>query len=191
MFGMPVICYLFLGGMGAGLCICSSVVALLVPVERYGARLRSRGATPSVLYAVVPRAYRMLVAPGYLAAAFCIAVGSIMLLVDLGVPNRATLLFQSPTTSLLTVGSFALVALFALSAVSSVGWGLPSSRFRVGILRKLAAASVAAGAVVAAYASAVKQLPATGDSAVYLLCAAVIAASLIGIALAQARRNRD
>ncbi len=151
MFGMPVICYLFLGGMGAGLCICSSVVALLVPVERYGARLRSRGAGPSVLYAVVPRAYRMLVAPGYLAAAFCVAVGSIMLLVDLGVPNRATLLFQSPTTSLLTVGSFALVALFALSAVSSVGWGLPSSRFRVGILRKLAAASVAAGAVVAAY----------------------------------------
>lgn len=40
-------------------------------------------------------------------------------------------------------------------------------------------------------ASAVKQLPATGDSAAYLLCAAVIAASLIGIALAQARRNRD
>ncbi|MDD7368960.1 MAG: SpaA isopeptide-forming pilin-related protein [Berryella intestinalis] len=40
-------------------------------------------------------------------------------------------------------------------------------------------------------ASAAKQLPVTGDSALYLLCAAVIAASLIGIAVAQARRNRD
>lgn len=151
MFGMPVICYLFLGGMGAGLCICSSVTALLVPVERYGARRRARDAGPAVLYAVVPRGYRLLIAPGYLAATFCVAVGSIMLVVDLGVPNRATLLFQSPTPSLLTVGSFSLVTLFALGAVSAVGWGLSSSRFRVGILRGIACVSIGAGAVVAAY----------------------------------------
>lgn len=39
MFGVLIVCYLFLGGLGGGLCLVLSLVGLTVPREELGRRI--------------------------------------------------------------------------------------------------------------------------------------------------------
>ena len=116
--------YLFLGGTGAGTCAVLSVVALLVPRQEIAienpssARLRLRATVR------VPETYRRLLAPGFAAAFVALALGSAMLVADLGDPAMAVALFLHPTATFMSAGAFSLVVCLAVSAFLSVAWGL-------------------------------------------------------------------
>ena len=100
MLGTFVVLYLFLGGAGAGALFVAAVWSLLFH------RTVTRTFEQS-------RAFR----------AFC-------LLIDLGSPHRFFLLFLRPTASLLSVGSFVLLATLLasglLAAFHALGWSAPS-----------------------------------------------------------------
>ncbi|OUO91816.1 polysulfide reductase [Gordonibacter sp. An230] len=122
-----VVCYLFLGGAGAGTLLVLCALALLsmraiAPTD--GARLRA-----SILY-------RRLLVPGFASAFALLALGAVCLAVDLGSFDGALLLFVRPRVTHLTVGAWALAAGLLLSALSCAAWS--SARgWRLSVVRAL------------------------------------------------------
>ena len=108
-----VVCYLFLGGTGAGLCLVLSVLGLLVP--------RSCLSTPPGVHLHPSAAYRKLLGSGLVAAFVLLALGIVCLVADLGNAERMILLLVHPTASYLAVGSWALAACLALAAALGLG----------------------------------------------------------------------
>lgn len=99
---MLTICYLFLGGTGAG------ALAVLCVLE-CARTLRWRAlAMPEEFFA-----------RGWPVCTVALATGILCLLVDLGRPDRLLLLLISPEPSAIAVGSFALVAALACAAAFS------------------------------------------------------------------------
>ena len=103
-----MVCYLFLGGTGAGLCLVLSVLGLLVP--------RSCLSTLPGVHLHPSAAYRKLLGSGFVAAFVLLALGIVCLVADLGNAERMILLLVHPTASYLAVGSWALAACLALAA---------------------------------------------------------------------------
>lgn len=104
MLGSFVVLYLFLGGCGAGVLLVAAAWSLLFRRTRTRSRAQSR-AFDGLAGTLAAIAFVMLA-----VSAFC-------LLLDLGRPQRFFLLFARPTPSLLTFGSFALLASLAVSGV--------------------------------------------------------------------------
>ena len=109
-----MVCYLFLGGTGAGLCLVLSVLGLLVP--------RSCLSTPPGVHLHPSAAYRKLLGSGLVAAFVLLALGIVCLVADLGNAERMILLLVHPTASYLAVGSWALAACLALAAALGLAW---------------------------------------------------------------------
>lgn len=103
MLGSFVVLYLFLGGCGAGVLLVAAAWSLLFRRTRTRSRAQSR-AFDGLAGTLAAIAFVMLA-----VSAFC-------LLLDLGRPQRFFLLFTRPTPSLLTFGSFVLLASLAVSA---------------------------------------------------------------------------
>ena len=115
MLGTFVVLYLFLGGAGAGALFVAAVWSLLFH------RTVTRTFEQS-------RAFRALAGRLYLVGFGLLALSVFCLLIDLGSPHRFFLLFLRPTASLLSVGSFVLLALLAsglLAAFHALGWPAP------------------------------------------------------------------
>lgn len=112
MLGSFVVLYLFLGGCGAGVLMAASVWSLVL--YRAGAQSSRQSCACAALIGKL-----------YLTALVILALASLCLLLDLGRPQRFLLLFLRPTPSLLSVGSFVLLATLAvagcLAATCSVG----------------------------------------------------------------------
>ncbi len=100
--------YLFLAGMGAGAFLISAVVDL--SLRRWNPPWLESAAT---------------VTDGgmYLGPA-TVGLGLVFLLADLGYPERAFHVFFTPSTSLLTLGSWAIVAFIACSVLALLVSGL-------------------------------------------------------------------
>ncbi|MEE0593250.1 MAG: polysulfide reductase, partial [Eggerthella lenta] len=79
-----VVCYLFLGGTGAGLALALSVLGLLVP--------HACVSTPPGVHLRPNAAYRKLLGSGFAAAFVLLALGIVCLLADLGNAERVILL---------------------------------------------------------------------------------------------------
>lgn len=134
MFNALTICYLFLGGTGAG------ALAVLCVLECARA-LRWRAlAMPEEFFA---RAWPV--------CTVTLAVGILCLLADLGRPDRLLYLLTSPEPSAMAVGSFALAAALALSAAFSAFALFDGVRLPRAAVAALAAAGIAAAALTAAY----------------------------------------
>lgn len=135
-----IVCYLFLGGAGAGMCLVLSVMGLLVPAACLpGAPLRAHRAAV---------AYRRLFAPGYALSLALLALGMVCLLADVGSVDRVLLLFARPSLSFVAVGAWALAAcalLVTLLALAWQGFGLRGVAVRVaGVVAVLVALVCAA-----------------------------------------------
>lgn len=104
-----VVAYLFFGGAGAGACFVASLLALRSP----------RGAVRNVEFA--PYYGRFYVAT-YSCAAACLLVGAVCLSFDLGRFDALVVLLFSPRISYIAVGSFAVLACFALSLALVLAW---------------------------------------------------------------------
>lgn len=101
-----VVAYLFFGGAGAGACFVASLLSLRSP----------RGAVRNVEFA--PYYGRFYVAT-YSCAAACLLVGAVCLSFDLGRFDALVVLLFSPRISYIAVGSFAVLACFALAVLSA------------------------------------------------------------------------
>lgn len=97
MLGSFVVLYLFLGGCGAGVLLTATVWSLLF----HRTRTRTRQQT---------RTFDGLIGCLYAAGLVLLAAAALCLLLDLGRPQRFLLLFLRPTLSLLSAGSFLLLA---------------------------------------------------------------------------------
>ena len=95
--GTLVVVYLFLGGCGAGVMCATSLWSLVFH--------RSMGRSLAQT-----RAFDCLKARCYVAGFAALCMAALCLLLDLGRPQFAFLLFTQPTTSILSFGSFVLLA---------------------------------------------------------------------------------
>ena len=142
MFDSLVIGYLFLGGAGGG--------ALVVLGAFEGARTLGlrRPELPDELFA---RAWPV--------CAVALATGIVCIAADLGRPDRLLGLVASPRPTPLAVGAYALVAgLLCAAAFSALAlFDGAASRVPRGVRLALAAASLAAGGVTAAYTGVLLQ----------------------------------
>ncbi len=99
---MLVILYLFLGGCGGGLLFVATTGSLLF----YRSMRRTQEAT---------RVFARLMKHCYALGLLLVLFAAACLVIDLGQPVRMYLLFTRPTTSVLSYGSFILLATMLLS----------------------------------------------------------------------------
>ncbi|WP_304426932.1 NrfD/PsrC family molybdoenzyme membrane anchor subunit [uncultured Adlercreutzia sp.] len=137
MFGIGVVCYLFLGGMGGGLCIVLGILALMVP------DLLVSGCFSS--------AYRGFFARGYAAAALILLLGSLCLLADSGNYDALKHLFVPRRLTYLTAGAYLLTALIVISVAYSICWRGGSIRALRTLYRCRAILSILLGIAVTLY----------------------------------------
>lgn len=149
--GLNIVCYLFLGGSGGGLCLVASVLALLAPRESVAAGMRSlNGRSYRCVLHVTP-VYRRLFGPLYVCALVLLALGCLFLVADLGVFNRAVLLFLYPQPTFITFGAYALSACMLLCLALAAVWGLSLNYWRYRIVCVLEVVAAIAGFAVALY----------------------------------------
>ena len=151
MFDSMVVIYLFLGGAGAGACVLLSVMGLLVRREDATAVQVQPNRGKVVRVMAASRPYRRLFAPAYAVALVMVAIGALVLVLDLGVAGRTPLLFLEPHLTFLTFGAFALVALLAAALVLAYVWAVDSARWRWGFVRACQVACLLFGLGVVGY----------------------------------------
>lgn len=157
MFGPLIVCYLFLGGAGAGACFVLAVLGLLAPRELVAALASQErahdGRRPTRLRAELcpPESYRRLLAPGYLVAFAALVLGMVCLLVDVGRVDRLMLLLVSPTLSFVAVGTWSLVVCAVLAVLAGLAWGGLARRWSVAVVRVVQGVLVLAALVVMVY----------------------------------------
>lgn len=96
MFDVLVVCYLFLGGLGGGLCLALSLLGLAVP--------------PMLLIPCPSVLHRRFFFWGYTASGLTLMLASLCLLADAGNYEALPHLFFSGRLSYLSFGAYALVA---------------------------------------------------------------------------------
>ncbi|MEG1751261.1 MAG: NrfD/PsrC family molybdoenzyme membrane anchor subunit [Raoultibacter sp.] len=116
MLGDLVVCYLFLGGAGAGATLLLFVFGLLTPDALVRTSRQGR------LRVHPQRAYRRFFAFGFVAAALALLLGTIFLLEDVGRVDRLLLLLLQPSASFLSIGAVSLTALILLSGFFAWMW---------------------------------------------------------------------
>ncbi len=138
MLGIFVVLYLFLGGCGAAVLGIAAIWSLLFShtLTRSGLQSHAFAMLRGCLYAV---SFAMLV-----VAALC-------LLFDLGRPDRMLLLFTRPTMSLITVGSFVLLACLAMSGFLAVANLLLESQMPSAVRKAVEALSLVPSLVMIVY----------------------------------------
>lgn len=159
LFGMAVVCYLFLGGAGAGACFVLAILGLLTPRECFaderfaGARVGGMCASPANTCRgiSVPQAHRTLFFPAYVCAAGVLVMGVVFLAVDLGRVDRLLLLVLSPSATYLVVGAYALVFCILLAIALAAAWGGFARRLRPNMLVVLEWAMLVCSSAVMVY----------------------------------------
>ena len=114
MFSELVVCYLFLGGAGAGACLVLSVMGILVPRDRF-----SKSPVRSIF---VSWEYRKLFGFGFAFALVALVTGVLFLFVDLGRADRVLLLFTSPKVVHITIGAYALIFSILGATLQALIW---------------------------------------------------------------------
>ncbi len=149
MFSTLVVCYLFLGGAGAGACLVLAVLGLLSPRDQVAVMTSSRSKRRRAMMRV-PNAYRLLFVPGLIAALGTLIVGMIFLAVDLGRADRIVLLFIAPSASYITAGAWSLMLCAALSLLLLMVW-MGLGRWRDAVVRVMEVLVIVASIVVMVY----------------------------------------
>lgn len=151
MFGTAVVCYLFLGGTGAGACFVLSLLGLLVPREAL-VKVGVDGMFGDARMRLAPsRAYRALFAPAYACGAAALVIGVVFLVVDLGRADRLLLLVANPKATYLVVGAYALSACVLFAVMLASVWGGIVRRLRWGVFVALEVAMCICSLTVMAY----------------------------------------
>lgn len=137
MFNLLIVSYLFLGGLGGGLCLVLSIMGLTVPRKE----LQQRISLP----------YRSFFRYGYATSACVLFAAALCLLVDSGNHGALGYLFFSGRITYLTVGSYVLVGSIVLGVAFVYLWTTRPFVKRVRIFRVLQVAAALVGFAVALY----------------------------------------
>ena len=182
MLGAFVVLYLFLGGCGAGVLLCVSAWSLLF----YRTRSRTLPQT---------RAFSALAGRLYAVGFLMLALSCLCLLLDLGRPQRFFLLFLRPTASLLSVGSFLLLASLVCAGLLTASHWLGPRRHG-GWARSIAeglcaALSVALMVYTGLYMAWMEAVPLWNNAALPVLLALSSASSGLAVVFLVAPFSRD
>lgn len=151
MFGTEIVCYLFLGGAGAGACFVLAVMGLLVPRACIVMPCVDGMAGHRRMPLSVPREYRALFAPAFAGATLVLVLGVVFLLVDIGRVDRLLLLLTRPNMSYIVIGAYALAFCIVLAAVLALVWGGLVRRVGTRMLTALHVLVLVCAAVVMVY----------------------------------------
>lgn len=143
MFSELVVCYLFLGGAGAGACLVLSVMGILVPQDRF-----TKGPVRSIF---VSWEYRKLFGFGFAFALVALVAGVLFLFVDLGRADRVLLLLSSPRAVHVTIGAYALIFCVLGATLQALIWTRMMQGVSVFFLRLLCALTAVLSLIVMAY----------------------------------------
>lgn len=137
MFNFLIVCYLFLGGIGAGLCVVLSVIGLMVP--------------RSELVQNISLPYRNFFTFGYATSTLVLIAAALCLLADTGNFEALWHLFFSGKVTYLSVGAYMIVAAILISLTFAYLWRVMSSIQKVKRFRVFQIIAVAIGFIVAVY----------------------------------------
>lgn len=151
MFGEAIVCYLFLGGLGAGACFVLSIMGLLVPRSLITCWRRGRSGRMTEYLDIPQQTYGKLFFPAFGGSFVALALGIVCLSVDLGRVDRLGNLIASPTASYVVMGAFSLAADAALAFILALAWRGAFRRMRLWRLRILEVLAAVASLVTAAY----------------------------------------
>ncbi len=143
MFGTLAICYLFLGGAGAGAIVACSLLDLAWVREPFGCATYVQGPHADPAERVVDF--------GFAAGLALLAAGAACLLVDLGRTDRVLSLFLHPQPTMLNVGAYALAALALLGGFAVAVRFLYLPRVPRGMVVAVEGAACAVGFTVMLY----------------------------------------
>lgn len=149
MFGLAVVGYLFLGGVGGGLCLVAGLAGLraLGPMGRIDRQ--NHPVCPGMLNAYT--GLTPVLGSAFGAALLALTAGTLLLLADAGnYPALPALLFPS-RPSLLSFGTWALALGAALSFALLVIWRGRVPLRHLGLLRVAHAAAAMVGLAIALY----------------------------------------
>ena len=136
-FDFAIVCYLFLGGLGGGLCAIASLATAGIP----GRCL----AEPFI------RSYPRLLGTSFFAAAAILVLAGTVLLADAGISRALVYLFFPPSPNYLSIGSWLIVIATALCLVSGFMWRCGAAGANPMVLRLISVAGVLSGLGVALY----------------------------------------
>lgn len=136
MFGMPVVCYLFLGGAGGGLCAVTGVAGLRVP-DASSHRM--------------PLSLKRFMRAALIIASATLALSALVLMADSNRPEAVMYMLVVPRATFLSVGAWLLIAGIATGCVLTLMWGFASTRRMVVLMRVLLVAYVVLGVAIAVY----------------------------------------
>lgn len=136
-FDFAIVCYLFLGGLGGGLCAVASFAVLSIPAHC----LRDSSVSD----------YAGLLGWAFSAAAAVLVLAGTVLLADAGISGALVHLFFPPSPNYLSVGSWFIVAATVLCAAMGMRWYAGRAYSRVAVLRTASVFAAVAGLGVAVY----------------------------------------
>ncbi|MEG1425609.1 MAG: NrfD/PsrC family molybdoenzyme membrane anchor subunit [Raoultibacter sp.] len=140
-----VVCYLFLGGAGAGAAGILIVLDLLTPDAVAQGSVRGR------LRARPDCAYRQFFGPGFVMAFAALVLGVVFLAGDVGRVDRLLFLLLRPSVSYLSLGAAALTALIALSGFLTWVWYADTAFVPYRLFRWAEAVGLALSLIVVVY----------------------------------------
>lgn len=143
MFGELVVCYLFLGGAGAGACLVLSIMGVLVPRDLF---LKSFERS-----IIASWEYRKLFGFGFAFALVAFVAGTLCLFADLGRADRVLLLLSSPRAVHITIGAYALIFCVLGATLQALIWTRMMQGVSVFFLRLLCVLTAVLSLIVMAY----------------------------------------
>lgn len=143
MFGELVVCYLFLGGAGAGACLVLSIMGVLVPRDLF---LKSFERS-----IIASWEYRKLFGFGFAFALVAFVAGILCLFADLGRADRVLLLLSSPRAVHITIGAYALIFCVLGATLQALIWTRMMQGVNVFFLRLLCVLTAVLSLIVMAY----------------------------------------
>ena len=143
MFGELVVCYLFLGGAGAGACLVLSIMGVLVPRDLF---LKSFERS-----IIASWEYRKLFGFGFAFALVAFVAGILCLFADLGRADRVLLLLSSPRAVHITIGAYALIFCVLGATLQALIWTRMMQGVSVFFLRLLCVLTAVLSLIVMAY----------------------------------------
>lgn len=143
MFSELVVCYLFLGGAGAGACLVLSIMGVLVPRDLF---LKSFERS-----IIASWEYRKLFGFGFAFALVAFVAGILCLFADLGRADRVLLLLSSPRAVHITIGAYALIFCVLGATLQALIWTRMMQGVSVFFLRLLCVLTAVLSLIVMAY----------------------------------------
>lgn len=143
MFSELVVCYLFLGGAGAGACLVLSVMGILVPRDQL-----SKGSIRGIF---ASWEFRKLFGFGFAFALVALVAGILFLFADLGRADRVLLLLTSPKAVHITIGAYALIFCILGATLQALVWTRMIQGCSVFVLRLLCVVTAVLSLAVIAY----------------------------------------